>query len=86
MMKDMYDALKPVSLICLCYVLFAPSLCLLSAGLSISLCPVDLPGPPSSVSLFVTSASSLFVSIREPTGIATGLITRYRGGVLLLHL
>ncbi|XP_031683453.1 ankyrin repeat and fibronectin type-III domain-containing protein 1 [Oncorhynchus kisutch] len=38
----------------------------------------DLPGPPSSVSLFVTSASSLFVSIREPNGIATGLITRYR--------
>uniref|UniRef100_A0A674CJ61 Ankyrin repeat and fibronectin type-III domain-containing protein 1-like n=1 Tax=Salmo trutta TaxID=8032 RepID=A0A674CJ61_SALTR len=38
----------------------------------------DLPGPPSSVSLFVTSASSMFVSIREPTGIATGLITRYR--------
>lgn len=85
-MKDQYDALKPVSLIRLSYVLFAPSLCLLSAGLSISLCPVDLPGPPSSVSLFVTSASSLFVSIREPTGIATGLITRYRGGVLLLQL
>lgn len=80
-MKDQYDALKPVSLIRLSYVLFAPSLCF-----SISLCPLDLPGPPSSVSLFVTSASSLFVSIREPTGIATGLITRYRGGVLLLQL
>ncbi|XP_048102015.1 ankyrin repeat and fibronectin type-III domain-containing protein 1-like isoform X1 [Alosa alosa] len=37
-----------------------------------------LPGPPSSAVLHVTSASSLLVSVREPTGMATGLITRYR--------
>ncbi|XP_034150954.1 ankyrin repeat and fibronectin type-III domain-containing protein 1 isoform X2 [Esox lucius] len=38
----------------------------------------DLPGPPNSVSLLVTSASSLFVSIQHSAGSTTGLITRYR--------
>ncbi|XP_018523220.1 ankyrin repeat and fibronectin type-III domain-containing protein 1 [Lates calcarifer] len=38
----------------------------------------ELPGPPSHVSILVTSTSSLFVAIKEPEGHATGLITRYR--------
>lgn len=37
----------------------------------------ELPGPPSHVSILVTSTSSLFVAIKEPN--STGLITRYRG-------
>ncbi|XP_062387951.1 ankyrin repeat and fibronectin type-III domain-containing protein 1-like [Sardina pilchardus] len=37
-----------------------------------------LPGPPSSAVLQVTSASSLSVLVREPAGMATGLITRYK--------
>nr|XP_020480624.1 ankyrin repeat and fibronectin type-III domain-containing protein 1-like isoform X1 [Monopterus albus]XP_020480625.1 ankyrin repeat and fibronectin type-III domain-containing protein 1-like isoform X2 [Monopterus albus] len=37
-----------------------------------------LPGPPSHVSILVTSASSLFVSIKEPEGNNMGLITQYR--------
>ncbi|KAM6957745.1 ankyrin repeat and fibronectin type-III domain-containing protein 1 [Aplochiton taeniatus] len=37
-----------------------------------------LPAPPSSASLLVTSASSLFVSIKGPDSVNTGLITRYR--------
>lgn len=39
----------------------------------------ELPGPPSHVSILVTSTSSLFVSIKEPEGDTMGLITRYRG-------
>uniref|UniRef100_H3CZS4 Fibronectin type-III domain-containing protein n=1 Tax=Tetraodon nigroviridis TaxID=99883 RepID=H3CZS4_TETNG len=38
----------------------------------------ELPGPPSHVSILVTSTSSLFVSIKEPEGDTMGLITRYR--------
>ncbi|XP_034045515.1 ankyrin repeat and fibronectin type-III domain-containing protein 1-like [Thalassophryne amazonica] len=38
----------------------------------------ELPGPPSHVSLLVTSTSSLFVMIKEPDGSAPGLITCYR--------
>uniref|UniRef100_G3NWC4 Fibronectin type-III domain-containing protein n=1 Tax=Gasterosteus aculeatus TaxID=69293 RepID=G3NWC4_GASAC len=38
----------------------------------------ELPGPPSHVSILVTSASSLYVVIKEPEGDAIGLITRYR--------
>ncbi|XP_038550800.1 ankyrin repeat and fibronectin type-III domain-containing protein 1-like [Micropterus salmoides] len=38
----------------------------------------ELPGPPSHVSILVTSASSLFVAIKEPEGDTMGLITRYR--------
>ncbi|XP_028268767.1 ankyrin repeat and fibronectin type-III domain-containing protein 1 [Parambassis ranga] len=38
----------------------------------------ELPGPPSHVSILVTSTSSLFVMIKEPEGNTTGLITRYR--------
>ncbi|XP_017272087.1 ankyrin repeat and fibronectin type-III domain-containing protein 1 [Kryptolebias marmoratus] len=38
----------------------------------------ELPGPPSHVSLLVTSTSSLCVLIKEPEGNTTGLITRYR--------
>ncbi|XP_056144267.1 ankyrin repeat and fibronectin type-III domain-containing protein 1-like [Lampris incognitus] len=38
----------------------------------------DLPGPPSHVSILVTSSSSLFVAMREPDGGSAGLITRYR--------
>ncbi|KAK5856666.1 hypothetical protein PBY51_008247 [Eleginops maclovinus] len=38
----------------------------------------DLPGPPSHVSILVTSTSSLFVTIKEPEGDTVGLITRYR--------
>ncbi|XP_044036651.1 ankyrin repeat and fibronectin type-III domain-containing protein 1-like isoform X2 [Siniperca chuatsi] len=38
----------------------------------------ELPGPPSHVSLLVTSTSSLFVAIKEPEGDTMGLITRYR--------
>ncbi|XP_037333332.2 ankyrin repeat and fibronectin type-III domain-containing protein 1-like [Pungitius pungitius] len=38
----------------------------------------ELPGPPSHVSIVVTSASSLYVVIKEPEGDAIGLITRYR--------
>ncbi|KAF3846768.1 hypothetical protein F7725_003846 [Dissostichus mawsoni] len=38
----------------------------------------DLPGPPSHVSILVTSTSSLFVTIKEPEGNTVGLITRYR--------
>ncbi|KAL0992972.1 hypothetical protein UPYG_G00101670 [Umbra pygmaea] len=38
----------------------------------------DIPGPPSSVSLSVTSTSSLLVSIREPARTTTGLVTCYR--------
>ncbi|XP_064171550.1 ankyrin repeat and fibronectin type-III domain-containing protein 1-like [Anguilla rostrata] len=37
-----------------------------------------LPGPPSCVSLLVTSATSLSVSFSEPEGSGTGLVTRYR--------
>ncbi|MBN3315090.1 ANKF1 protein, partial [Atractosteus spatula] len=37
-----------------------------------------LPGPPSNVSLLVSSATSLTVSFREPEGTVTGLITHYR--------
>ncbi|KAI1884575.1 hypothetical protein AGOR_G00227800 [Albula goreensis] len=37
-----------------------------------------LPGPPSYVSLLVTSATSLFVSFTEPTDSTTGLVTRYK--------
>ncbi|KAG9343066.1 hypothetical protein JZ751_015284 [Albula glossodonta] len=37
-----------------------------------------LPGPPSYVSLLVTSATSLSVSFTEPTDSATGLVTRYK--------
>lgn len=39
----------------------------------------ELPGPPSHVSILVTSTSSLFVTIKEPEGDTVGLITRYRG-------
>ncbi|KAJ8387550.1 hypothetical protein AAFF_G00152460 [Aldrovandia affinis] len=38
----------------------------------------DLPGPPSCVSLLVTSATSLSVSFSEPASSAIGLVTRYR--------
>ncbi|XP_030262289.1 ankyrin repeat and fibronectin type-III domain-containing protein 1 [Sparus aurata] len=38
----------------------------------------ELPGPPSNVSILVTSISSLFVAIKEPEGHNMGLITRYR--------
>ncbi|KAL7378978.1 hypothetical protein ABVT39_021512 [Epinephelus coioides] len=38
----------------------------------------ELPGPPSHVSILVTSTSSLFVAIKEPEGDTMGLITRYR--------
>nr|XP_046272057.1 ankyrin repeat and fibronectin type-III domain-containing protein 1-like [Scatophagus argus] len=38
----------------------------------------ELPGPPSHVSIMVTSTSSLFVVIKEPEGDTIGLITRYR--------
>ncbi|TWW69369.1 ankyrin repeat and fibronectin type-III domain-containing protein 1-like [Takifugu flavidus] len=38
----------------------------------------ELPGPPSHVSILVTSTSSLFVSIKEPEGDNIGLITCYR--------
>ncbi|XP_031726643.1 ankyrin repeat and fibronectin type-III domain-containing protein 1 [Anarrhichthys ocellatus] len=38
----------------------------------------ELPGPPSHVSILVTSTSSLFVTIKEPEGHTIGLITRYR--------
>ncbi|XP_013125603.1 ankyrin repeat and fibronectin type-III domain-containing protein 1 isoform X2 [Oreochromis niloticus] len=38
----------------------------------------ELPGPPSHVSILVTSTSSLFVTIKEPEGDTVGLITRYR--------
>ncbi|XP_022623217.1 ankyrin repeat and fibronectin type-III domain-containing protein 1-like [Seriola dumerili] len=38
----------------------------------------ELPGPPSHVSIVVTSTSSLFVAIKEPEGDNMGLITRYR--------
>ncbi|XP_019960930.2 ankyrin repeat and fibronectin type-III domain-containing protein 1-like [Paralichthys olivaceus] len=38
----------------------------------------ELPGPPSHVSIVVTSTSSLFVTIKEPEGDTMGLITRYR--------
>ncbi|XP_029365170.1 ankyrin repeat and fibronectin type-III domain-containing protein 1 [Echeneis naucrates] len=38
----------------------------------------ELPGPPSYVSIVVTSSSSLFVAIKEPEGDTMGLITRYR--------
>ncbi|XP_053708883.1 ankyrin repeat and fibronectin type-III domain-containing protein 1-like isoform X1 [Synchiropus splendidus] len=38
----------------------------------------ELPGPPSHVSVLVTSTSSLFVVIKEPEGSNMGLITRYK--------
>ncbi|XP_075879719.1 ankyrin repeat and fibronectin type-III domain-containing protein 1 [Nelusetta ayraudi] len=38
----------------------------------------ELPGPPSHVSILVTSESSLFVVIKELEGETIGLITRYR--------
>ncbi|KAM9345910.1 ankyrin repeat and fibronectin type-III domain-containing protein 1 [Symphorus nematophorus] len=38
----------------------------------------ELPGPPSQVSILVTSTSSLFVAVKEPEGDTMGLITRYR--------
>ncbi|KAJ7992622.1 hypothetical protein DPEC_G00280590 [Dallia pectoralis] len=38
----------------------------------------DLPGPPNNVSLLVTSASSLQVSIQQSAGTSTGLTTCYR--------
>ncbi|XP_078125286.1 ankyrin repeat and fibronectin type-III domain-containing protein 1 [Sander vitreus] len=38
----------------------------------------ELPGPPSHVSILVTSTSSLFVVIQEPEGDTVGLITRYK--------
>ncbi|XP_042360381.1 ankyrin repeat and fibronectin type-III domain-containing protein 1-like [Plectropomus leopardus] len=38
----------------------------------------ELPGPPSHVSILVTSTSSLFIAIKEPEGDNMGLITRYR--------
>ncbi|XP_020513556.1 ankyrin repeat and fibronectin type-III domain-containing protein 1 [Labrus bergylta] len=38
----------------------------------------ELPGPPSHVSIVVTSSSSLFLVIKEPEGNTMGLITRYR--------
>ncbi|XP_055008614.1 ankyrin repeat and fibronectin type-III domain-containing protein 1-like isoform X2 [Boleophthalmus pectinirostris] len=38
----------------------------------------ELPGPPSHVSILVTSTSSLLVVIKEPEGPGIGLITRYR--------
>ncbi|XP_040012341.1 ankyrin repeat and fibronectin type-III domain-containing protein 1-like isoform X2 [Xiphias gladius] len=38
----------------------------------------ELPGPPSHVSIVVTSTSSLFVVIKEPEGHTMGLITCYR--------
>ncbi|XP_030591766.1 ankyrin repeat and fibronectin type-III domain-containing protein 1 [Archocentrus centrarchus] len=38
----------------------------------------ELPGPPSHVSILVTSTSSLYVTIKEPEGNSVGLITRYR--------
>ncbi|XP_026181055.1 ankyrin repeat and fibronectin type-III domain-containing protein 1 [Mastacembelus armatus] len=37
----------------------------------------ELPGPPSHVSVLVTSTSSLSVAIKEPEGANMGLITRY---------
>uniref|UniRef100_UPI0037E951C8 ankyrin repeat and fibronectin type-III domain-containing protein 1 n=1 Tax=Semicossyphus pulcher TaxID=241346 RepID=UPI0037E951C8 len=37
-----------------------------------------LPGPPSHVSIVVTSTSSMFLAIKEPEGNTIGLITRYR--------
>lgn len=46
---------------------------------SLSMFHPELPGPPSHVSILVTSASSLFVAIKEPDGVGMGLITRYRG-------
>ncbi|CAK6975185.1 ankyrin repeat and fibronectin type-III domain-containing protein 1-like [Scomber scombrus] len=38
----------------------------------------EIPGPPSHVSILVTSTSSLFVVIKEPESDTIGLITRYR--------
>ncbi|KAM6905379.1 ankyrin repeat and fibronectin type-III domain-containing protein 1 [Xenentodon cancila] len=38
----------------------------------------ELPGPPSHVSILVTSTSSLCVVIKEPDGDTMGLITRYK--------
>nr|XP_043906845.1 ankyrin repeat and fibronectin type-III domain-containing protein 1-like isoform X1 [Solea senegalensis] len=38
----------------------------------------ELPGPPTLVSIVVTSTTSLFVSIKEPEGDTIGLITRHR--------
>ncbi|XP_041830300.1 ankyrin repeat and fibronectin type-III domain-containing protein 1-like [Melanotaenia boesemani] len=38
----------------------------------------ELPGPPSHVSVLITSISSLCVVIKEPEGDNMGLITRYR--------
>lgn len=38
----------------------------------------ELPGPPSCVSILVSSTSSLLVIIKEPEGQRMGLITRYR--------
>ncbi|XP_041673357.1 ankyrin repeat and fibronectin type-III domain-containing protein 1-like [Cheilinus undulatus] len=38
----------------------------------------ELPGPPSHVSIVVTSSSSLFLTIKEPEGNNIGLISRYR--------
>uniref|UniRef100_A0A8C6WFQ3 Fibronectin type-III domain-containing protein n=1 Tax=Neogobius melanostomus TaxID=47308 RepID=A0A8C6WFQ3_9GOBI len=38
----------------------------------------ELPGPPSYVSILVTSTSSLLVVIKEPEGPSIGLITHYR--------
>ncbi|XP_068605880.1 ankyrin repeat and fibronectin type-III domain-containing protein 1 [Brachionichthys hirsutus] len=38
----------------------------------------DLPGPPSHVSILVTSTSSLFVVFKEPEGNTMGLISRYK--------
>ncbi|XP_029913039.1 ankyrin repeat and fibronectin type-III domain-containing protein 1 [Myripristis murdjan] len=38
----------------------------------------ELPGPPSHVSVLVTSSTSLFVVIKEPDSSSLGLITRYR--------
>lgn len=43
------------------------------------LLPSELPGPPSHVSILVTSESSLFVVIKELEGDTIGLVTRYRG-------
>lgn len=39
----------------------------------------ERPGPPSQVSILVTSISSLFVVIKEPDGDTVGLITCYNG-------
>ncbi|KAF6723021.1 Ankyrin repeat and fibronectin type-III domain-containing protein 1 [Oryzias melastigma] len=38
----------------------------------------EIPGPPSHVSILVTSTSSLCVIIKEPEGSTIGLITQYR--------